>query len=105
MSAHSWCGASTRTRSPTHSDKGRDLAARLSPPLFRSLDALHVVTAVRAGVAVLVTYDGRMNPSRGGSRDGHRRAGSGTGDLDGQAPRRPGAGLSRARAAEELTSD
>lgn len=37
-----------------------DLAGRLAPPGLRSLDALHVATALRAGVDVLVTYDGRM---------------------------------------------
>ena len=37
-----------------------DLAGRLSPPALRGLDALHVATAVRAGVDVLVTYDRRM---------------------------------------------
>lgn len=37
-----------------------DLAGSLAPPTLRSLDALHVATAVRAGVHVLVTYDHRM---------------------------------------------
>lgn len=37
-----------------------DLAGRLAPPALRSLDALHVATAVRAGVDLLVTYDRRM---------------------------------------------
>lgn len=37
-----------------------DLAGRLAPATLRSLDALHVATALRAGVDVLVTYDRRM---------------------------------------------
>lgn len=37
-----------------------DTAGGLPPPALRTLDALHVATAVRAGVDVLVTYDRRM---------------------------------------------
>jgi predicted nucleic acid-binding protein len=37
-----------------------DLAGRLDPAALRSLDALHVATALRAGADVLVTYDTRM---------------------------------------------
>lgn len=36
------------------------LAGSLRPPALRSLDALHVAAAVRAGAEVLVTYDRRM---------------------------------------------
>ncbi len=37
-----------------------DLAGTLRPPALRSLDALHVATAIRSGVDVLVSYDHRM---------------------------------------------
>lgn len=40
-------------------DEVLDVAGSLAPPALRSLDALHVATAVRAGADVLVTYDGR----------------------------------------------
>jgi len=40
----------------------RDLAARLDPALIRSLDAIHLATALRIGQALdaIVTYDVRM---------------------------------------------
>lgn len=41
-------------------DQVLDLAGRLLPSAVRSLDALHVATAVGAQVDVLVTYDRRM---------------------------------------------
>jgi predicted nucleic acid-binding protein len=37
-----------------------DLAGSLAPAGLRSLDALHVASAVLAGVDVVVTYDERM---------------------------------------------
>jgi predicted nucleic acid-binding protein len=39
-----------------------DIAGRLQPPALRSLDAIHLATAVLLGasLAVVVTYDGRM---------------------------------------------
>lgn len=46
-------------------DEVLDLAGRLLPPTLRSLDALHVATALRGGVDVLVTYDLRMRQAAG----------------------------------------
>lgn len=39
-----------------------DAAANLDPPLLRSLDAIHLATALRAGgdLRAVVTYDARM---------------------------------------------
>lgn len=41
-------------------DEVLDLAGRLTPAALRSLDALHVASAIRARADVLVTYDARM---------------------------------------------
>ena len=41
-------------------DEVLDLAGRLAPATLRSLDAVHVATALRTGADVLVTYDVRM---------------------------------------------
>lgn len=41
-------------------DEVLDLAGRLAPASLRSLDALHVATALRTGADVLVTYDSRL---------------------------------------------
>lgn len=46
---------------PTHAIRQR--AARLEPDTLRSLDALHLATALEIGAELdwLVTYDGRMS--------------------------------------------
>jgi len=44
-----------------------DLAATLPPPTLRTLEALHVATALRSGADVLVTYDRRTADAARGS--------------------------------------